>query len=105
DDDTIRHLARTLKNVLLRVKRCLDDPAFNFIIHTIPNVKATPKRTAYWDTIEFDFHCTSKSCPGPSASPVSGGGPASTSTPVRPRKLRATWGPCAWNRGCPPCEW
>ena len=56
DDDAIRHLARTLKNVLLRVKRCLDDPAFNFIIHTIPNTKATPKRTAYWDTIEFDFH-------------------------------------------------
>ena len=56
DDAMIGHLARMLKDVLSRIKRGLDDPAFNFLIHTIPNIKATPKRTAYWDTIEVDFH-------------------------------------------------
>ncbi|PYV13600.1 MAG: galactose-1-phosphate uridylyltransferase [Acidobacteria bacterium] len=56
DDAMIGHLARLLKDVLSRIKRGLNDPAFNFLIHTIPNIKATPKRTAYWDTIEVDFH-------------------------------------------------
>ncbi len=55
-DDMIHHLALTLKEVLLRIKKCLSDPAYNFLIHTIPNVKARPKRSTYWDTIEVDFH-------------------------------------------------
>lgn len=55
-DDMIYHLAVTLKDVLSRIKRCLSDPPYNFLIHTIPNIKATPKRTAYWDTIEADYH-------------------------------------------------
>jgi UDPglucose--hexose-1-phosphate uridylyltransferase len=56
NDDMIRHLAVTLKEVLLRIKKCLNDPPYNFLIHTIPNVKARPKRASYWDTIEVDFH-------------------------------------------------
>jgi UDPglucose--hexose-1-phosphate uridylyltransferase len=52
----IRHLAGTLKEVLQRIKLCLNDPPYNFLIHTIPNTKAGIKRTTYWDTIEFDYH-------------------------------------------------
>jgi UDPglucose--hexose-1-phosphate uridylyltransferase len=52
----IRRLAVVLKEVLLRSKKCLNDPAYNFLIHTIPNVKASPRRRNYWDTIEVDFH-------------------------------------------------
>ena len=55
-DDMIHHLALTLKEVLMRIKKCLNDPPYNFLIHTIPNVRAKPKRSTYWDTIEVDFH-------------------------------------------------
>jgi UDPglucose--hexose-1-phosphate uridylyltransferase len=56
NDPTIHSIALALKELLLRIKKCLNDPPFNFLIHTIPNVKARPKRTAYWDTIEVDYH-------------------------------------------------
>jgi UDPglucose--hexose-1-phosphate uridylyltransferase len=55
-DSMIHYLALALKEVLQRIKNCLNDPPYNFLIHTIPNVKARPKRTSYWDTIEVDFH-------------------------------------------------
>jgi UDPglucose--hexose-1-phosphate uridylyltransferase len=55
-DGMIQDLAAALKEVLLRIKKCLNDPPYNFLIHTIPNVKTTPKRTAYWDTIAVDYH-------------------------------------------------
>jgi UDPglucose--hexose-1-phosphate uridylyltransferase len=55
-DDTLRDLAVALREVLRRMKICLNDPPYNFLIHTCPNVKARPKRTTYWDTIEADFH-------------------------------------------------
>ena len=54
--EMIHHLSVTLKDILLRIKKCLNSPPYNFLIHTIPNTKATPKRTAYWDTIESDYH-------------------------------------------------
>jgi UDPglucose--hexose-1-phosphate uridylyltransferase len=55
-DGMIHHLALALKEVLLRTKKCLNNPPYNFLIHTIPNVRARPKRTSYWDTIEVDYH-------------------------------------------------
>jgi UDPglucose--hexose-1-phosphate uridylyltransferase len=55
-DSMIYQLALALKEVLLRISRCLNDPPYNFLIHTIPNVKVRPKRTSYWETIEVDFH-------------------------------------------------
>ena len=55
-DEMIHHLAAVLKEVLLRTKKCLNDPPYNFLIHTIPNVKARPRRSSYWDTIDVDFH-------------------------------------------------
>ena len=50
------HLATVLKEILLRVKKCLKDPPYNFLIHTIPNVKAARKHSMDWATIELDFH-------------------------------------------------
>ena len=55
-DDMLRHLAVMLKEVLLRVKKCLKDPPYNFLIHTIPNVKAGRKHSLDWTTLELDFH-------------------------------------------------
>jgi UDPglucose--hexose-1-phosphate uridylyltransferase len=55
-DDMLYHLAIVLKEILLRVKKCLNDPPYNFLIHTIPNIKVKPRPASYWDTIELDFH-------------------------------------------------
>jgi UDPglucose--hexose-1-phosphate uridylyltransferase len=55
-DTMISRLASVLREVLLRIKKCLKDPPYNFLIHTVPNIKSSPKRTAYWETIEVDFH-------------------------------------------------
>ncbi|MBP1599851.1 MAG: galactose-1-phosphate uridylyltransferase [Acidobacteria bacterium] len=56
NDSMIREVAVALKEVLMRIRKCLNDPAYNFLIHTVPNTKARPRRTSYWDTIEADFH-------------------------------------------------
>jgi UDPglucose--hexose-1-phosphate uridylyltransferase len=55
-EDMLDQLAMVLKEVLLRIKKCLIDPPYNFVIHTIPNVKARPRRATYWETLELDFH-------------------------------------------------
>jgi UDPglucose--hexose-1-phosphate uridylyltransferase len=55
-DEMLHHLAMALKEVLLRVKKCLKDPPYNFLIHTIPNIKAARKHSMDWATIELDFH-------------------------------------------------
>jgi UDPglucose--hexose-1-phosphate uridylyltransferase len=55
-DEMLYQLAVTLKDVLLRIKKCLKDPPYNFLIHTIPNVKSRRKRDADWETIELDYH-------------------------------------------------
>jgi UDPglucose--hexose-1-phosphate uridylyltransferase len=55
-DEMVYHLAVLMKEVLLRIKKCLNDPPYNFLIHTIPNVRTKPRRADYWDTIEADFH-------------------------------------------------
>lgn len=55
-DEMLARLAILLKEVLLRVKKCLKNPPYNFLIHTIPNVKAARKHSTNWATIELDFH-------------------------------------------------
>jgi UDPglucose--hexose-1-phosphate uridylyltransferase len=55
-DVDLRALAGVLRDVLARYKEALDDPPFNYILHTSPNANVHPRRAHYWDTIEFDFH-------------------------------------------------
>lgn len=55
-DEMLRRLAMVLKETMLRVKKCLKDPPYNFLIHTIPNTKRKPRRSSYWETIDVDFH-------------------------------------------------
>ncbi len=55
-DDMLYHLAGVLKEILLRVKKCLSNPPYNFLIHTIPNIKVKPRSASYWETIELDYH-------------------------------------------------
>lgn len=48
-----RDLAKILKIVLMKLKIGLNNPPFNYIIHTAPLRRA---KTGYWKTIEDDFH-------------------------------------------------
>ncbi len=52
----LRGLATIIRDVLSRLKRALDDPPYNFILHSAPNARVEPRRSHYWDTIKFDFH-------------------------------------------------
>ena len=49
-------LASILKDTLLRIKHGLKDPPYNFVIHTVPNLQARPRRASAWDTVEYDYH-------------------------------------------------
>ncbi len=56
DQRAIVDLATILKDSLLRLKLGLKDVAYNMMLHTVPNVHSLPKRSYYWDTVEWDFH-------------------------------------------------
>ena len=49
-------LAQCLKDVLKRLRTTLDDPPYNYVLHTSPNPIPRPGKPDYWGTIQFDFH-------------------------------------------------
>jgi len=49
----VADMALTLKIILNKLSRALDDPQYNFIVHTSPN--RYPRR-GYWHTIMEDYH-------------------------------------------------
>lgn len=49
-------LARCLKDVLQRLRKTLNDPPFNYVLHTAPNPVPRPGKPDYWGTLEYDFH-------------------------------------------------
>jgi len=53
EESIIIDLARALKATLMKLKRVLNDPPYNYILHTAPY--RTPKR-GHWRTIDEDFH-------------------------------------------------
>lgn len=55
-DEDLYHLAIVFKEVLGKLKKGLNDPAYNFLIHTSPNLNANARGNFYWNTIEKDFH-------------------------------------------------
>ncbi len=55
-DDQLRAMASTLKNVMRRLSTALDDPPYNFMLHTSPNTHTGPRRANYWITLECDYH-------------------------------------------------
>ncbi len=52
-DQERKNLARILKQVLLKIKTGLNDPPYNYIIHTAPFRR---KKVGYWKSIEEDYH-------------------------------------------------
>lgn len=55
-DSQASAFAGALKDVLLRLRHALDDPPYNFVLHTSPITETQPRRPGYWQTLEFDFH-------------------------------------------------
>jgi UDPglucose--hexose-1-phosphate uridylyltransferase len=55
-DADLGHLAVVMKKTLLRLKRALNDPPYNFIIHTSPNMLARGRRPGHWQTLPYDYH-------------------------------------------------
>lgn len=47
-------LARVLKVTLAKLKKALNDPPYNFVIHTAPS--RFTKKPGYWKTMDHDFH-------------------------------------------------
>ncbi|MBN2720439.1 MAG: galactose-1-phosphate uridylyltransferase [Proteobacteria bacterium] len=56
DDDTLAHLAFAIKEVLTLLRKELDDPPFNLILHTAPPFTHRAGKPYYWSSIESDFH-------------------------------------------------
>ena len=46
-------LAKIIKLVLLKLKKALNDPPYNYIIHTAPFRR---EKSGYWKTIDRDYH-------------------------------------------------
>ena len=51
--DARRDLAGILKKVMLKLKITLDDPPYNYVLHTAP---FRHRKSGYWKTIDHDYH-------------------------------------------------
>jgi UDPglucose--hexose-1-phosphate uridylyltransferase len=40
----------------MRIKKTLNDPAYNYVLHTAPNPVPRAGKPDYWGTIQYDFH-------------------------------------------------
>jgi UDPglucose--hexose-1-phosphate uridylyltransferase len=55
DEERVQ-LARMLKDILGRLMKTLNDPPYNYVLHTAPNAAPRPGRPDYWGTLSYDFH-------------------------------------------------
>ncbi len=56
NDRQLSELAIAMKDMLMRVKKVLKDPAYNFILHNAPPQQVRPGKSDYWDSIRYDYH-------------------------------------------------
>ncbi len=56
DDDMLWHFSLVVKDVLTRLRKVLDDPPFNFILHTAPPMTHRVGKPDYWSSIGDDYH-------------------------------------------------
>jgi UDPglucose--hexose-1-phosphate uridylyltransferase len=52
-EEELINLSKIMKKVLLKIKILLQDPPYNYVIHTAPFRRPHP---GYWSTIEEDYH-------------------------------------------------
>lgn len=56
DDGEMTALADIVREVFLRLYKCLENPPINMVVHTSPPVVNRPSQPGYWLSIEQDFH-------------------------------------------------
>ena len=49
-------LSKCMKEVLTRLKIALNDPPYNFMLHTAPNTQTKARRPGHWLTLPYDYH-------------------------------------------------
>ncbi len=55
--ETLRSLAEILSRVLKLYRVALDNPPYNLLLHTAPNISSDPNRGgSHWETLQHDFH-------------------------------------------------
>ena len=54
--ELLMELASVLRSVLRRLRKGLEDPPYNLVLHTAPNTRSGPPRPGYWTTLDHDFH-------------------------------------------------
>jgi len=55
-DQELLPLAKTLKDILLRLRIVLRDPPFNFVLHTAPPMHLRLGKPGYWGSLPYDYH-------------------------------------------------
>jgi len=53
DSESLRNLGKVLKIVLSKLKKGLNDPPYNYVIHTAPFRR---QKAGYWKTVDQDYH-------------------------------------------------
>lgn len=56
EEHELLHLAKVLKEMLRRIRKLLNDPPFNMVLHTSPSPHPRPARPYYWSTLQYDYH-------------------------------------------------
>jgi len=56
NDDFLLKMAHHLVEVLRRMNKALDNPPYNFLLHTAPSTLGRTPRRQYWDTLDADWH-------------------------------------------------
>jgi len=56
NDRQLAELGNTMKDMLQRIKTVLNDPAYNYILHTAPPVQSRPGKPDYWSSLDYDYH-------------------------------------------------
>ncbi len=55
-DQDLERLGYFLKDILTRLKIVLNDPPYNYVLNTSPNIEAQPKLPGQWATLRYDYH-------------------------------------------------
>ncbi len=55
-DDILRYFVDALQKTLWALKESLDDPPYNFLLHTAPSTTPRPGKPTYWSTLPYDYH-------------------------------------------------
>jgi len=53
DNESRQNLSKVIKLILLKLKKSLNDPPYNYVIHTAPFRRA---KLGYWKSIDYDYH-------------------------------------------------